>query len=252
MAGHSKWANIKHRKGAQDKKRAKIFTRIIKELTVAARDGGADPDANPALRLAIQNAKGANMPKDTMERAIKKGAGGEGANLESVTYEGYGPNGIALVVEGMTDNLNRTVANVRSVFNKTGGSLGTNGSLDFIFTPKGVFTLTKASFEDKDLDEVELELIEGGAEEIEKGEELWTVTTSFEDFGNMQKKLEELGLDAQSSEVQRVANTTTALDIESAKQVLNAIEKFEDIDDVNTVYHNLELTDDLLEALQSE
>jgi YebC/PmpR family DNA-binding regulatory protein len=252
MAGHSKWANIKHRKGAQDKKRAKIFTRIIKELTVAARDAGPDPDANPALRLAIQNAKGANMPKDTMERAIKKGAGGEGANLEPVTYEGYGPNGIAFFVEGMTDNLNRTVANVRSVFNKTGGSLGTNGSLSFIFTQKGVFTLAKSSFEGKDLDEVELELIEGGAEEIEKGEETWIVTTSFEDFGNLQKKLEELNIDAQSSEVQRIANSTTALDIDSARQVLNAIEKFEDIDDVNTVYHNLELTDELLEALESE
>src|SRR6056300_1389317 len=133
MAGHSKWANIKHRKAAQDAKRSKVWTRIIKELTIASRDGGPDPDSNPALRLCIQNAKGANMPKETMERAIKKGAGAEAANLQTLTYEGYAPYGIALFIEATTDNLNRTVANVRMVFNKYNGSLGTNGSLSFIF-----------------------------------------------------------------------------------------------------------------------
>ena len=144
MAGHSKWANIKHRKAAQDSKRAKVWTRIIKELTIAARDHGPDPDTNPALRLCIQNAKGANMPKDTMERAIKKGSGAEAANLQVLTYEGYAPHGIAIFIEAGTDNLNRTVASVRSIFTKNNGSLGTNGSLSFIFEPKGVFTLNNS------------------------------------------------------------------------------------------------------------
>jgi YebC/PmpR family DNA-binding regulatory protein len=189
MAGHSKWANIKHRKAAQDKKRAKIWTRIIKEVTIAARDGGGDPDTNPALRLAVQNAKGANMPKDTIERAIKKGSGGEAANLETVTYEGYAPHGIAIFVEATTDNINRTVANVRAIFNKYNGSLGTNGSLSFIFDTKGVFTIENEKLADQDEEELELELIDGGAEDVERDDELTTIYTSFDDFGNMQKKI---------------------------------------------------------------
>jgi len=252
MAGHSKWANIKHRKAAQDAKRAKVWTRIIKEITIAARDGGGDPDTNPALRLTIQNAKGANMPKDTMERAIKKGLGGEGANLQPVTYEGYGPGGIAIFVEAMTDNINRTVANVRSIFTKSGGSLGTNGSLSFIFDQKGIFTIALNQLDGKDEDEIEMHLIEGGAEDIEKTDESVIVTTSFEDFGNMQKKLEEVGLEASSQELQRIPNNTTALDVESAQKVLSTVEKFEEDDDVNSVYHNLELTDELLTELNKD
>lgn len=252
MAGHSKWANIKHRKGAQDKKRAKVFTRIIKEITIAARDGGGDVETNPKLRLAVQNAKGANMPKDTIERAIKKGIGGEGANLSEVTYEGYAPHGIALFVEATTDNINRTVANVRAVFNKFGGSLGTNGSLEFIFDRKGVFTLDANDVADRDQDELEMELIDGGAEEVERDDDIITVYTSFEDFGNMQSKLDELGIEAKSSEVQRIPKTTTALDVDAAKSVLNVIEKMEEEDDVNSVYHNLEMTDELEAALEAE
>ena len=252
MAGHSKWANIKHRKGAQDKKRGKIFTRIIKEITIAARDGGGDPNSNPALRLAIQNGKGANMPKDTIERAIKKGVGGEGANLTPVTYEGYAPNGVAVFVEATTDNLNRTVANVRSIFTKHGGSLGTNGSLSFVFTQQGVFTIENEKLEGKDMDEVEMELIDGGAEDVERTDELLIVSTSFEDFGTMQKKLEDLGIEAKTAEVQRVANNTVALDLENSKKIMTFIEKMEDDDDVTTVYHNLELTDELMEALSAE
>ena len=154
MAGHSKWANIKHRKAAQDSKRAKVFTRAIKEITIAARDGGGELDTNPSLRLAVQNAKGANMPKDTIERAIKKGVGGEGANLVEITFEGYASNGIAVFVEATTDNKNRTVASVRSIFNKYGGSLGTNGSLGFLFERKGIFTLKKESLGVEDLEEL--------------------------------------------------------------------------------------------------
>ena len=249
MAGHSKWANIKHRKGAQDKKRAKIFTRIIKEITIAARDGGGDIDTNPSLRLAVQNAKGANMPKDTIERAIKKGTGGEGANLSEMTFEGYGPHGIAVFVECMTDNTNRTVAAVRAVFNKYNGSLGTNGSLSFIFDRKGVFTLNKEVVGERDLDELEMELIDGGLEEMDRLDDKVILTCSFDDFGNMNKTLQNLGIEVESAELERIPNNTTALSVDAAKSVLKMIEKMEDEDDVNTVFHNLELTEELVAAL---
>lgn len=249
MAGHSKWANIKHRKAAQDAKRSKVWTRIIKELTIASRDGGPDADSNPALRLAIQNAKGANMPKDTMERAIKKGSGEGADQLQEVTYEGYAPHGIAVFVEATTDNLNRTVANVRAIFNKYDGSLGTNGSLSFIFTQKGVFTIDNEQIGSMDPEELELELIDGGAEEVDRDEELTIVTTSFEDYGNMQNKLAELGIEVKSTELQRIPNTTTELDVETAKKVMTVIEKFEEDDDVQAVYHNLEMTEELMNEL---
>lgn len=252
MSGHSKWANIKHRKGAQDAKRGKIFTRIIKELTIAARDGGGEPATNPRLRTAIQNAKGANMPKDTMERAIKKGAGGEGISLQEMTFEGYAANGIAVYVETTTDNTNRTVSNVRAVFTKHGGELGKNGSLEFIFDRKGVFVLEAQQVADKDMDEFEMELIDGGLEELDVDDDLVTIYTSFEDFGSMSKCLEDLELEARSSELQRIPNSTSSLDVDKSKRVLKLIEKMEDDDDVNTVYHNLEMTDELLAVLENE
>lgn len=250
MAGHSKWANIKHRKAAQDKKRAKVWTRIIKEITIAARDGGPDPDSNPALRLAVQNGKGANLPKDTIERAIKKGSGAEAANLQTVTYEGYAPHGIAIFVEATTDNINRTVAAVRSIFTKNGGSLGTNGSLSFLFDTKGVFTIENSELEGKDEEELELELIDGGAEEVEKDEELTTIYTSFDDYGNMQSKLGELGIESKSTEIQQIPKNPTALGVDQAQDVLKMIDKFEEDDDVQSVYHNLELTEELLQKLE--
>jgi|MDSW01.1.fsa_nt_gb YebC/PmpR family DNA-binding regulatory protein len=252
MAGHSKWANIKHRKAAQDKKRGKLFTRIIKEITIAARDGGADPDSNPGLRLAIQNAKGANMPKDTVERAIKKGAGGDGANLAEITFEGYASNGIAVFVEATTDNNNRTVASVRSVFNKYGGNLGTNGSLSFIFDRKGVFTINKTALEGKDIEELEMELIDGGLEEMNDVDDAIIVYTSFDDFGNMQSHLDALNIEVANAELQRVPNNTTELDVENSRKVLRLIDKMEEDEDVNCVYHNLEMTDALAEALAAE
>lgn len=252
MAGHSKWANIKHRKGAQDKKRAKVFTRLIKEISVAVKESGPDADTNPRLRLAVQNAKGENMPKDTIERAIKKASGAEADNYTEVTFEGYAPNGIAIFIEATTDNNNRTVSSIRSTFNKYGGSLGTNGSLEFIFDRKGVFTITKEALQQKNAEELEMELIDGGLQEIDKGEEHITLYTSFEDFGNMQKLLDDSGITVKSSELQRIPKTTEALDLEKAQQVLNIIDKFEDDDDVNTVYHNLELTDELIAAIESE
>ncbi len=252
MAGHSKWANIKHRKAAQDKKRGKIFTRIIKEITIAARDGGGDPDTNPGLRLAIQNGKGANMPKDTIERAIKKGVGGDGVDLQELTFEGYANNGVAIFVECTTDNNNRTIAAVRSVFNKNGGTLGTNGSLSFVFDRKGVFVLDKEVLAGKEMDELEMELIDGGLEElVDQGEEV-ILYTAYDDFGNMQKHLESMNLEVKSADLQRIPNSTKELGVDDAKQVLKFVDKMEDVDDVNTVYHNLGMTDDLQTALEAE
>lgn len=249
MAGHSKWANIKHRKGAQDKKRAKQFTRAIKEISVAVKDGGGpDPEANSALRNAISNAKGVNMPKDTIERAIKKASGAEADNYELVTFEGYGPNGIAFFIECTTDNTNRTVASVRSIFSKNGGSLGTNGSLEFLFDRKGVFSIDRENIS-SNMEELELELIEGGATTIEKEEEAIYVYTDFTDFGTMNSKLEELGIEPKNAELQRIPLNTVELPVEDAKKILELVEKFEEDDDVQNVYHNLQLTDELLEEI---
>ncbi len=252
MAGHSKWANIKHRKGAQDKKRAKQFTRAIKEISVAVKDGGGpDPEANPALRNAISNAKGVNMPKDTIERAIKKASGAEADNYELVTFEGYGPNGIAFFIECTTDNINRTVASVRSIFSKNGGNLGTNGSLEFIFDRKGVFTIDRETIAQQ-MEEFELELIEGGATTIEKEEDAIYVYTAFTDFGTMNTKLEELGIEPKNAELQRIPVNSVELPVEDAKKILQLVDKFEEDDDVQNVYHNLKLTDELLQAMNED
>lgn len=249
MAGHSKWANIKHRKGAQDKKRGKIFTKLIKEISVAAREGGGDPEANPRLRLAIQNAKGQNMPKDNIERAIKKATGSESVEYFEPTYEGYAPHGVAVFVECATDNLNRTVAAVRAVFSKYGGSLSVNGSVDYMFERKGVFLIKLDEEQNIDHDEFTLELIDGGAEEVDFGEGYIHVTTVMEDFGNMQSKLDELGLEAEISELQRIPTTVVDLGDEEFGQVMKLIEALEDDDDVQKVYHNLNATDEQLASL---
>lgn len=252
MAGHSKWANIKHRKGAQDKKRAKQFTRAIKDITVAVKEGGdPDPESNPGLRNAIANAKGVNMPKDTIERAIKKASGADADNYETVTFEGYGPNGIAFFIECTTDNTNRTVASVRSIFSKNGGSLGTNGSLEFLFDRKGVFTIERDKIE-MTLEELELELIEGGAEDIEESDDFITIYTNFVDFGKMSETLENLHIEVKNSELQRIPTNTNELSVEDGKKIMNLVDKFEEDDDVQNVFHNLEITDELAEALDEE
>lgn len=246
MAGHSKWANIKRRKGAQDAKRGKMFTKLIKELTVAAKNGGPDPEANPRLRLAIQNAKGANMPKDNIERAISKGAGADSADYIETTYEGYASHGVAVFVEATTDNLNRTVSAVRAAFSKYGGSLGTNGSLEFIFDRKGVFTFPQP---EGDLDDLTLELIDGGAEEIESEDHYMHVTCSLEDFGNVQRKLDSLNIVPELAEAQRVPNTTVSLTDEELAKVYKLIETLEDDDDVQKVYHNIEIKEEQMSLL---
>jgi YebC/PmpR family DNA-binding regulatory protein len=249
MAGHSKWANIKHRKAAQDNKRAKVFTRAIKEITIAARDGGGELDTNPSLRLAVQNAKGANMPKDTIERAIKKGIGGEGANLVEITFEGYASNGIAVFVEATTDNNNRTVASVRSIFNKYSGNLGTNGSLGFLFERKGIFTLQKETIEIEELEELEMDLIDFGLEELTAVEDEVIIQTSFDDYGKMQSQLDDKKLIVSNAELQRIPVDTTKLALDDAQKVMKLIDKMEEDDDVNAVYHNLEITEELINSL---
>jgi YebC/PmpR family DNA-binding regulatory protein len=247
MSGHSKWSTIKRKKGALDAKRSKAFSKIIKEITVAVKEGGGtDPDANPRLRTAIANAKGVNMPKDNVSRAISKAGDKDSANFTEVTYEGYAPGGIGIFVECTTDNLQRTVANVRSYFTKYGGSLGKNGSLSFIFDRKGVFTFPIGEW---DIEELELEIIDAGAEDIELEDGFVTVTTALEDFGTMQKKLEELEIETESAKLERIPNNTETLDVESAKKVLKLIDVIEEDDDVQEVYHNLEMTDELVAAL---
>ncbi|MBD0400810.1 YebC/PmpR family DNA-binding transcriptional regulator [Flammeovirga sp. EKP202] len=247
MAGHSKWANIKHRKGAQDAKRNKLFTKLGREITVAAKESGIDPDMNPRLRLAIQNAKGANMPKDTIERAIKKVAGGEDVTYEELTYEGYSQGGIAIYVECSTDNTRRTVQQVKSYFAKLGGSLAKNGSLEFLFDRKGVFVITKT--EALDIEELELELIDAGAEDFEIEDEFITIYSQMEDFGTVNKKLEELGVEVSSANLQRIPHATKAVDDETLEVVMKLIDRLEDDDDVQNVFHDLEITDAQAEQL---
>ena len=246
MSGHSKWSTIKRKKGAIDAKRGKIFTKIIKEIIIAAKEGGGDPESNARLRLAIQNAKGANMPKDNIERAIKKAVGSDADNYVETSFEGYGPCGIAVFAECLTDNNNRTVATVRSAFNKHGGNLGTNGSLSFLFERKGIFTIKN---EGLSLDDVELEMIDAGAQDFEVDGDTVTITCAKEDFGSVNRKLNELGIEPEEAGLKRIPNDTKKLELESAKKVLRFIETLEDDDDIQNVYHNLEMTDELAAEL---
>lgn len=237
MAGHSKWKNIQHRKGAQDAKRGKIFTKLIKEITVAVKTAGPDVDSNPRLRLAIQNARGQNMPKDNIERAIKKASGEGGENYTETTFEGYGPDGVAVFVECTTDNNTRTVSNVRSYFNKHNGSLGKDGCLQFVFERKGIFIIENNGFDE---DELTMDLIDGGAEDVEFGEELITVTSAMEDFGNLQKKLGELTIEPKEAGLQRIPNNLKATEKKHFETLMKLIDVLEEDDDVQKVYHNLE------------
>ena len=244
MSGHSKWSTIKRKKGAADQKRSKIFSRIIKEIGVAVREGGADPDGNPRLRLALNNARGANMPKDNIQRALSKAKDTEA--LHEVTYEGYAPNGIAIFIECMTDNPQRTLANIRSVFNKRGGSLGTNGSLAFLFDRKGIIRIPKGGF---DADELQLEIIDAGMEDFEEQDDAFVITTPLEGFIPVQKRLEELNIEIENAELQRIPVETKMLDAENGIKVLKIVELIEDDDDVQNVFHNLEITDEMIEKM---
>ena len=250
MSGHSKWSTIKRKKGALDAKRSKMFSKIIKEITVAVKEGGGpDADSNPRLRTAIANAKGVNMPKDNVARAISKAGDKDSASFSEVTYEGYATGGIGVFVECTTDNLQRTVANVRSYFTKQNGSLGKNGSLSFIFDRKGIFSFPLGEL---DVEELELEIIDAGAEDIDVEDNFITVTTAMEDFGTMQKKLEELKIEVESAKLERIPNNTESLDVDTAKKVLKLIDMLEDDDDVQEVFHNLAMTDELIAALDED
>ncbi|RLD32557.1 MAG: YebC/PmpR family DNA-binding transcriptional regulator [Bacteroidetes bacterium] len=246
MSGHSKWSTIKRKKGANDAKRSKIFSKIIKEITIAVKESGPDPEGNPRLRLAIANAKGSSMPKDNIERAINKGKDKDSSNFAEYTFEGYLAHGIAVYVECTSDNQQRTVSNVRSIFNKFSGNLGTNGSLSFLFDRKGVFTIPLG---DLDQDEFELEMIDAGAEDIEMEEGFITVTTAMEDFGSLMKKLDDLGIEPENAELRRIPKDTSTLSLEESKKVMKVIEAFEEDDDVQNVFHNMELTDELVESM---
>jgi YebC/PmpR family DNA-binding regulatory protein len=246
MSGHSKWSTIKRKKGAIDAKRGKIFTKIIKEIIIAAKEGGPDFESNARLRLAILNAKGANMPKDNIERAIKKATGADAENYVETTFEGYAAGGVAVFIECLTDNNNRTVATVRAAFNKYGGSLGTNGSLSFLFDRKGIFTIKNKNIS---LEDLELEMIDAGAQSIDVDENIITVTCAKEDFGSVNKKLNDLSIEIEEAGLKRIPNDTKKLDVETAKKALRLIETIEDDDDVQFVYHNIEMTDELAAAL---
>lgn len=248
MAGHSKWANIQHRKGAQDAKRGKLFTKLIREITVAARMGGSDPDSNPRLRAAIDKALGSNMTKDVIERAAKRGAGElEGVNYEEIRYEGYGPNGIAIMVDCMTDNKNRTVAAVRNVFTKRGGNMGTDGCVAFMFNQKGIITLPSGTEED----EVMEAALEAGAEDIVTNSDgSLDVFTAPEDYSTVKDALDAAGIEVESSQVTMHPDNTVSLDVDDAKKTIGLIEAFEELDDVQEVYSNADFSDEVMAQLE--
>lgn len=247
MSGHSKWSTIKRKKGALDAKRSKIFSRIVKEIDISVKEGGPDPEANPRLRLAVANAKGVNMPKDNIERAINK-ADKDPSNLQEMTFEGYAPNGVAVFIECLTDNHLRTVGNIKSLFNKRGGNLGTHGSLAFIFDRKGIITVPSEKIDDAE--SFELEIIDAGAEDIETGENIYYITTSMEDFGKVRKKVEEMGIEPENAGLQRIPNDLKQLGVDDALKVLKMIEDFEEDEDVQNVYHNLDVTDEIMNAME--
>ncbi|WP_172587929.1 YebC/PmpR family DNA-binding transcriptional regulator [Shewanella xiamenensis] len=247
MAGHSKWANIKHRKAAQDAKRGKLFTKFIRELTVSAREGGSDPDSNPRLRIAIDKALGGNMTRDTIERAIKRGAGElEGQQLETIIYEGYGPGGTAVMVETMTDNRNRTVSGVRNAFSKSGGNLGTDGSVAYLFTKRGVLSYAPGTDEDALMDAA----LEAGAEDVVSYDDgaidVFTEPTAF--YG-VKDALDAAGFVSDNAEIAMIAATKAELDAETAEKFMRLIDTLEEHDDVQEVYHNAEISDEIMESL---
>lgn len=249
MAGHSKWANIKHRKAAQDKKRGKVWTKLIREVTIAAREGGGDPNANPRLRLAMDKAFGANMPRDTVERAIKRGAGAdELENFEEIRYEGYGPGGTAVMVDCMTDNRHRTAADVRHAFTKYGGNLGTDGSVAYLFVNQGVVSFGPGADEDAIMEAA----LEAGAEDVTVNDDgSIDVITAPDDFEQVREGLAAAGFKTEQAEVTFNAVTYTEPDAEIAERLLKMIDMLEDLDDVQNVYTNADIPDSVMEALGS-
>ena len=243
MAGHSKWANIKHRKGAQDAKRGKVFTKIIKELTVAARIGGGDPDANPRLRTAIDKAKQANMPKENVDRAIKKGTGNlDGVNYEEGIFEGYGPGGVALIDEFLTDNRTRTVADVRHIFSKYGGNLGVSGSVAFLFDRKGLISFST----DNDFEQIFEIALESGAEDVRDEGDIYEVITDAGNFIEVRDAMAEAGLQWETAEATMIPQNQVELESKPAETMLKLMDALEDNDDVQNVYANFDISEEEL------
>jgi YebC/PmpR family DNA-binding regulatory protein len=250
LSGHSKWSTIKRKKGAADAKRGQVFTKLGKEIALAAREGGPDPDANFRLRLVMDKAKAANMPKDNIERAIRRGAGLEkGDVLEEVMYEGYGPHGVAVLVEVVTDNRNRSVADIRRWFNKLGGSLGEAGCVAWQFEPKGYLAIEP---DDLDPDEIFEVAVEWGADDVVLGDDLIEIYTEPDAFQTVREALEKRGIELDSAELTMVPKTTIALDEKQAFQNMNLISTLEELDDVQQVYSNLDITDELMAKFEEQ
>jgi len=248
MSGHSKWSTIKRKKGAVDAKRGKIFTKLIKEIMVAAKMGGGDPNGNPRLRSAVLAAKAVNMPKDNIDRAIKKGSGGlDGVIYEEIRYEGYGPSGVAVLVDCMTDNRNRTVSEVRYAFSKSGGNMGESGCVGFMFDKKGVIMVNSTTISEEKLMELALD---AGAEDVVEEEDLFKVTTAPADFNAINEALEKAGIAMESASIDMIPqNTIEVTDEKVARRVITMIEVLEDNDDVQNVYANFDIPDELMESL---
>lgn len=250
MSGHSKWANIKHKKAKEDARRAKLFTKLVREITVAARQGGGDPEMNISLRLAIDKAKDANMPKENIERAIKRGTGElEGVDLEEAIYEGYGPNGVAMMVHTVTDNKNRTVSELRGVFTKKGGTMAEAGAVEWQFERKGYISLLPDGVDEEDLFEI---AVEAGAEDIEFGEKLIEIYSSLDQFESVQQALEDADISHETAELAMVPKTTVKLEKDKAFRVMKLIDTLEDLDDVQQVYSNLEISDELIAQYEED
>lgn len=242
MSGHSKWATIKHKKGIADAKRGQAFTKLIKEITVCAKMGGPDPESNARLRTAILKARAENMPKDNIERAIKKGSGELGAStFYELTYEGYAPGGVAIIVDTLTDNKNRTASDVRSTLTKLGGSLGATGCVSYMFQTKGIITYSTEKYTEDQIFEVALE---NGAEDVSTTDDVIEVTTTPADFASVLEAMQAVGFEQESADIQKIADQTVTLDNEKANKVLRIVERLEELDDVQQVSTNLELPDD--------
>ena len=247
MAGHNKWSKIKRAKAATDAKRSKIWARITRDIMVAAREGGGDPGMNARLALAVEKAKSENMPKDNIERAIKRGTGEiEGQDYVEISYEGYGPGGVAIFVEALTDNTNRTVADLRHLFSKAGGSLGQSGSVAFLFDRQGIIEIASAGLDEMELFDI---VAEAGADDLARDDDHFVVTTSVESFGAVNAALEAAGVATGESSLHRLANTTVALEADAARKVARLVEKLEDHQDIQAVFTTLELDEATLEAI---
>ena len=248
MSGHSKWSTIKHKKGATDAKRGKIFTKVIKEITVAARIGGGDVDGNPRLRLAVQKAKEVNMPQENLIRAIKKGTGElEGVQYQEISYEGYGPGGVAIFMEVMTDNKNRTIGELRAILDKNGGNMGENGCVAWIFEKKGIITIMISEKDEEEL----LELVmDAGGDDLQTVDDYYEITTSVESFESVRKAIENSGLKVQSAQLTRIPQNTVNVEEKNCKSLLRLMDMLEDHDDIQKVYSNFDITDELMSIME--